>query len=324
MKSGYWYIVAATLLYSSMEIALKMVADQYNPMQMNFLRFLIGMCILLPIAIRHLKKLNIKLDKEDWKTFCLTGFIAIILSTTFYQLAILYCKASVVAVLYCCNPVFAVPLAWLILKEKIDRVTFVSLIVSIIGVLVILNPFNLGRSDSNFWGIIFAILATVLFALYLVVGKSRSKKYGGIVLSAFSFVTGVGFLLILILVSHINPIAGALNAAGLGMFADIPVFAGITWQGLPMLLYIGVALTGVAYTMVTLAMEKTSAASVSVIFFIKPALAPILALLILGEVITPNVIGGIVFIIAGAVITFVSSKMKAKAALEKEAERAIT
>ena len=44
MKRGYLYILITTLLFSSMEVALKLISGQFNPIQLNFSRFLVGWC----------------------------------------------------------------------------------------------------------------------------------------------------------------------------------------------------------------------------------------------------------------------------------------
>jgi hypothetical protein len=43
MKRGYLFIALATLFFSTMEIALKEVAGQFNPVQLNLTRFLMGL-----------------------------------------------------------------------------------------------------------------------------------------------------------------------------------------------------------------------------------------------------------------------------------------
>ena len=47
MHTGYIYIALATLLFSTMEIALKTIAGVFNPLQMTFSRFFIGALVLL-------------------------------------------------------------------------------------------------------------------------------------------------------------------------------------------------------------------------------------------------------------------------------------
>ena len=55
MKRGYLYIAVTTLLFSSMEVALKLISGQFNPIQLNYSRFLVGGLVLIPFAVRELK-----------------------------------------------------------------------------------------------------------------------------------------------------------------------------------------------------------------------------------------------------------------------------
>lgn len=301
MKKGYIYIVLATFFFSTMEIALKKFSLGFNPIQMNFIRFFIGALLIMPLAIKNIKQWKIRLKREDFIFFALTGFICVVVSMTLYQLAVLEAKASIVAILFSCNPVFVIPLAFFLLKEKITKSTVISLAISVLGMITIMNPFQLSSSVS---GIILSLLAAATFALYGVVGKLKSQKYGGVVLSFFSFLMGSIELLFLMLASKIPIIAGGLRHAGFSEFADIPVFQGITLQSLPGLIYIGIFVTGLGYTCYFLAMEKASVAKASLVFFIKPALAPVLAFIVLREPITENMILGILLIVLGSLITF--------------------
>jgi drug/metabolite transporter (DMT)-like permease len=71
--------------------------------------------------------------------------------------------------------------------------------------------------------------------------------------------------------------------------------------------------TGLGYFFYLSAMKETSAIETSAVFFIKPALAPLLALAILGEALKANVFVGMAFIAASAFVMFrkrFSAKMK--------------
>ena len=50
MNRGYIFIFLATVFFSSMEVALKTVAHDFNPMQLNCTRFLVGGLLLIPLA----------------------------------------------------------------------------------------------------------------------------------------------------------------------------------------------------------------------------------------------------------------------------------
>ncbi|NLO97899.1 MAG: DMT family transporter [Peptococcaceae bacterium] len=312
MKKGYIYIIVTAVLFSSMEIALKMVAPDFNPVQLTFGRFFVGALILLPLAHKNLHSRNKFLNSGDIKFFVLTGFICVVVSMTFFQLSILYCQASIVAILFSCNPVFVVPLAFFILNEKVTKLNIISLIVCMVGMTFILNPFQFEAGDNRPIGIFFIIIAAVTFALYSVIGKSRSKQFGGLVTTAYSFLFGSLEMLILILLSHINIVANKLQTIGLDIFAEVPLWQGITWQTLPYVIYISIFVTGLGYTCYFLAMEKTSAVTASVVFFIKPALAPVLAYFLIQESIKLNTLAGIIFILAGSSITFIANSRNSK------------
>lgn len=309
MKNGYIYILLSTLLFSTMEIALKLVTSQFHPIQLTFLRFLIGAIILSPLAIKNLKERKLSLTRDDFSFFILQGFLCIVVSMTFYQLAVVNGKASIVAVLFSCNPIFVIPFAYFIVKEKIYKHTIISLFISISGIIFIMNPLHM---TSNPYGIIFSLLAATVFALHSVIGKTRSNRYGGIVQTCFSFFAGSFQMLILILISKISFISEWLAGSSLEVFSNIPILHGITLNNIPSLIYIGIFVTGLGYTFFFLAIEKTSATTSSLVFYIKPALAPVLALIILKESMAPTTIVGILLIIMVSLVTFISNSRQAK------------
>lgn len=302
MKKGYLYIVLTAFLFSTMEIALKITVGQFNPIQLTFLRFLIGSVILFPLAVRGLSLRKCRLQRADFGFFALAGWICVVVSMVLYQMAIVYTKASIVAVLFSCNPVFVVVFAYFFLHEPIRRYTVISIGLSILGILWIIDPMNFSGSPA---GIGLALFSALTFGLYGVMGRKRSQRYGGFALTCFSFLFGCLELLLLIYTTRIDAAAAFLTRNGLQVFAEIPLFQGITLQSLPSLVYIGVFVTGLGYTFYFLGMEETSAATVSLVFFIKPMLAPLLALLVLHEPITVNMAGGIMVIVAGSLISLI-------------------
>ncbi|MEJ9210394.1 DMT family transporter [Bacillus smithii] len=317
MKKGFLYIILSAVLFSTMEIVIKVMSSDFDfhPIQLNLIRFFIGAMILAPLAIQHMRKSGFTLKKEHLFFFIITGFLCVVVSMTFYQLAIVYTKASTVAILFSCNPLFVVPLAHFLLKEKLTKRTIWALIISLIGILSIVNPFEI----SNPAGIVYALLSAVSFALYSVVGKKGIQQYkcDGVILTCFSFATGSLEILALILISKINAVSNWLTSIGLDVFANVPVFQGITWSTLPSLIYIGIFVTGLGFAFYFLAMDVTSASTASTVFFIKPALAPILAFFLLNEAISANTAAGIVFIMIGSCLILFADKKPAKLSVHR-------
>jgi drug/metabolite transporter (DMT)-like permease len=307
------YVFVATVLFSSMEIALKTIAGRFNALQLNFLRFFVGALFLLPFALRSMRKRGLRPGGGDWGFFALSGFTCVVLSMGLYQLAIEYGKASIVAVLFSCNPVFIIPLAAVFLKERIRGFTIASLVASVAGMVSIMDPF--GPAKSAVGGAAGASIALTLgsaavFAVYGVMGKARGGRIGGLATTAFSFLFGSAELAILIALSHAGPVAQSLRAAGLGGFAEIPIVKGLDLEILPVFAYISFCVTGMGYAAYFMAIETSSAAAASIVFYVKPALAPLLAMAVLGETIAPTTTLGIVLIAVGSTISFLGARRR--------------
>ena len=88
-----------------------------------------------------------------------------------------------------------------------------------------------------------------------------------------------------------------------------PILAGVSSDNIWMLLlYLGIMITGLGYLFYFLAMEVSDAATASIVFFVKPALAPIFAVITLHEVIRPNGYIGIALIFIGSYINLREQK----------------
>ncbi|HRZ66337.1 MAG TPA: DMT family transporter [Spirochaetia bacterium] len=318
---GYLCIALATVLFSTMEIALKSVAGRWRPLQLNFLRFLVGGIFLLPFALRALRRRGARIEGRDLGFLALSGFACVVASMTLYQLSIQYCAASIVAVLFSCNPVFTIPLAAAFLKERVRPSTAASMALSLAGMASILNPLGWGGpgpasggAGASAAGIALVLGAAAAFAAYSVMGKARGPRLGGLAVTAGSFLAGGAELLVLILASRLPPVAAALRAAGLASFAAIPILAGLDAASAPIFAYIALGVTGIGFASHLTAVELSSAATASLVFYIKPALASILAYLILGEAIAPATIAGIGLVAAGSAIAFIGARRAARPA----------
>jgi drug/metabolite transporter (DMT)-like permease len=301
MKKGFLYIALAALLFSTMEIALKGVSGAFKPLQLTFLRFALGGLVLLPLARKSLAA-RPRLGLSDWGFFALAGLICVAIAMTLYQVAVSRAPASVVAVVFSCNPLFIIPLAAVFLGEKVTGRKLLSLGLSVLGIGVIAWPAFTGSRDLDALGIVLTVASAILFAVYGIMGRARGQRYGSVAMTCLSFLCGSAELLALIGISHIAPVSAALGAAGLGSFASVPLFSGLGLATLPAFLYIAIGITGGGYVFWFLGMEHTSAQTGSLVFFIKPALAPLLAWLILGEAIGPTMAMGMALVLSGAAL----------------------
>ena len=212
MKKGYLYIAVAVVMFTSFEVVLKFIAGQINPVQLTLCRFVIGFVCLLPVALHNLKKRGKRLDGKSMAYFALLGFVGIALCMPILQMAVSYTGSSVSALMFSCNPVFVAFLAFFLLKEPIKPRHIAALALEVLGTVVIISPWN---TRLNMTGVALALLSTLLFSLYGVMGKRKVAEYGGAVVTCFGFLFGSLIVLAFILLTHIPAVAAAFRGAGL-------------------------------------------------------------------------------------------------------------
>ena len=299
------YVIASTFLFSSMEIALKIAGATFNPVQLNFIRFLFGGLLLLPFTLHKLKTDGRQLNSRDFRAFSITGFSCVVVSMTLYQLAIQLSLPATIAIILSANPAFGMLIGLVLLKEKMSRTNTIAVVLTLAGLLVIVNPFNL----TNPAGITLGLLCSITFAIYGILTRVSAVSLGlnGLTMTCFSFICGAGELAVFMLLTHIPLISHALS--GVKGFSNIPFFAGITWSNLLMLGYISFFVTGLGFGLYFMVMEEAGVPIASLIFFIKPALAPVLSLIVLGDPIHLNTIIGIIIILIGSAVTLLGEKI---------------
>lgn len=293
-KSGYFYIFVCTLIFSTVEVVLKFVAGIFAPLQITFLRFSLGGLMLLPFALRALRERNIHLGLSDFKKFAFTGFLFIPVTMTFYQLSVTFTEASVVAVIFSSNALFVTLFASVVLGEKLRYNHFIALGFEVLAIFLIIDPFG-GELDPT--GALLAALSAILFATYSICGKKLAPRYGGVAVSCFSILCGSLELFALILLGRTALGASLFSSLGLTVFVDVPLVSNIPLSALPWLLLIAFINTGGGFVTHMLAMEKNTAREAALIFFFKPMIAPLFALIFLGENITHHIPGIVCFLI---------------------------
>lgn len=291
---SYLYCLAAIVIWSSLEVTGKLVGAAIDPFTLTAWRFIIGGMTLLPLAIRQNQDNKVKFNKSSILRIGSLGILNVCVSMLLLQLAIFYGKASLCANIVSMNPLFVTIFAALLISEPLNRIKSISLGFGILGLLIII----LGEGDIRSLaypnltlGIILAVLASLTFGLFTVLAKSSVLKYGNLATNSVSFLTG-GVVLLLI-----NLILGK------------PVFFSPSMSNLAFMGYLGLVITGLSYLLYFEGMKHISAATASAFFFLKPALASVLAFLVLHEMISLSQVFGVVLIIFSLSTPFVFKKL---------------
>lgn len=314
-RSGYIFIVLCAVIFSTMEVMLKTVHGVFAPMQITCLRFLVGGVLLIPFAMRSIRKKNAVLTRKDLGFFACAGFLCVVIAMSLYQMSVTYTRASIVAVIFSCNPIFVTMLAHFLLHEEIHKNHIIALILELTAALIIIDPIHASLDPT---GALLAILSAAMFSFYSVFGKKRTPRFGGIAVTCLSFLFGATELVALLLFGRTAAGASLYGALGLKIFIDVPLFENIPLSALPALLYICCINSAAGFVCHMMAMEKTSAQEASLIFFLKPIFAPIFALIFLKEEIPLNMIVGIVCFLAGSLCAILPGLLAQRKLLKAE------
>ncbi len=297
-KQSYLFVLLTAFAFGTMEIALKIAGNAFTALQLTFLRFLIGGLILLPFALKDLKRRAYHLTPGDWVYLLALGVVNICFSMTLFQIGVMMTNASLAAVIISINPVFTMLFAHFIVHDYFTCKKAVVLILSLIGLVIVANPENL-LHGNGVQGVLIVLAASIGFGFYTALGKKRVNQIGGLAQNSFSFLLGsVAEFLIL-------------------LFRGEPILSGITGDSVWVLLYVGVVVTGFGYVCYMKAIELSNPSTASIAFFIKPIVAIALSALILSEPITWNVIAGTLLILIGCLYNLKQSSKTAQQALSE-------
>ena len=281
-NSGYLALVMTVLLFSTLELVSKTITNDIAPLQINFLRFFIAGLLILPFALCSVFTKKVQLSWKDSMNIAVLGIVNVTISVSLLHLSLKYANASLVAVLFCTNPIFANYFDYLIYHKSLSPVKIAGLFLGTAGILAVFYT-EIFFESTSLLGITTALLSAAAYGLYIVLAKTTSDRLGGLIVNCFSFISGALFLLPILLIFK------------------IPLFR-FDLSVLPQMLYITLVLTIAAYFLFLYGLKFLPAGSGSLIFFAKPPLAILWAYLFLHESITAAFLAGSIIIMAGIAI----------------------
>lgn len=292
MKKVMAYICLAAFLFGTMEVALKTAGDSLDSIQLTFLRFLIGGIILFPVGIRKRQQGGMKLTKSDHGWMTLVGIVGVPVSMLYFQLGVERCNAATAASLICLNPLFTMLIAHFFTDEKMTALKSFAFLIGLVSAVLLIRPWDM-QSGNTLAGIVLMMAASVTFAAYTVMGKRTVARMGTFFQTGYGFIAGSLVLLVVLLVS------------------DRPVFEGVL-DNFRIVMYCGIFVTGLGYMFFFLAIRHSDASTGAVAFFIKPAIAPVLAIIFLHEKIFWNTVAGVLLLMAASFISLYDTRLQSK------------
>ncbi len=282
MKNGIIYVLITAVLFVTLEPVSKLIAADINPYAITFWRFIIGSLILLPLAIKKIKREKIHIGLKDMGIMIALGVLFICISMIALQVGVKKADSpSIIAIIFSSNSIFTILFAMLILKEKPNKNKIIALILGAVGVLACADL----SAGTNIESVLYGVFAALTFSLYTVLSQKFTKKFGGIIQTTVVFLMGSLILLVALL------------------FMGTDITFTFSPSTLGILIYLGIFVTGIGYGCYFKAIEKGGAIMASLAFFIKPILTPFVTLIVNGIVPDLKVLGAVVCVVAASYFT---------------------
>lgn len=190
--TGHLSALLTIIIWGTTFISTKVLLTDFQPVEILFFRFIMGLLALLVVYPHRLKKVT---GKQEL-TFAAAGLCGICLYYLLENIALTYTMASNVGVIISVAPFFTAISTHLFIKgeEKLRVNFFLGFAVAIVGIFLI--SFNGSKLELNPMGDLLALLAALVWACYSVLTKKISTYgYNTILTTRRVFIYGILFMI---------------------------------------------------------------------------------------------------------------------------------
>jgi drug/metabolite transporter (DMT)-like permease len=276
-------LLALAALWGASFLFMRMGAAEFGPVTLSFLRVALAAAALLPILAWQGQ---LPALRRHWRIIALIGIVNSALPFIAYTYAALSITAGLSSVFNATSPLWGALIAWVWLGDRLTRVRVLGLAIGFGGVLWLAWDqvgFKPGTAGTGLAGPVFAcIAATLCYGL----AANMTKR----------FLTGV-------------PPLAAATGSQLGAAAVLALPGWWWWPAqapsAPSWLAVGllgVVCTGLAYLLYFRLIAHVGPAKAISVTFLIPLFAVIWGGLLLGEEVTPVMIGACAVIVLGTAL----------------------
>ena len=287
LRHPYLLLTLTALFWSGNIVLGRAIRADVPPLALAFWRWVVSLLLTLPLALPHLRR-QWPLLRRAWKPVVVLGLLGVGTYNTFAYIALQYTPATNVVLLNSVIPVATISLAALFLKQRLRRVQWAGVLLSLCGVAAIVS-----RGDF-----------TALAGMRLNVGDLWML---GAIFAWAVYTLGLQWR-----PEGVHPMLLLAAFVVVGLLALAPAYAWEIAQGRLILVTSG-ALGGIAYTGVfpgfigyifyNRAVGEVGASKASLFIHLMPVFGTLLAAVFLAEIPQPYHYAGIALIISGIYLT---------------------
>lgn len=178
-------VVTWGIAFVSTEVLLPIV----GPMTIGFIRFLMAVLILIPVAIY--KKENLKVEKKDFKYFGIGGIVGIAMYFYFENTGIGYVSATPASLIIALIPIATLIGDKIIYKRILSKTDILAVSISLIGVYFIIGADLKNSFSGSIKGYVYMFGAVVCWVVYSASTKILFEKYSYIVINIYQILVSL-------------------------------------------------------------------------------------------------------------------------------------
>ncbi|MFJ8527600.1 DMT family transporter [Bacillus sp. NPDC094106] len=278
----YFYVfllLLTSLLWGGNFVIGKSLVNHASPMTLTSLRWIIAIVCLFPIV--WFKEKKIFPPRAAILPLLLMGITGVVLFNIFQFLALEQTSATNVGLISTLNAISITLFSSLFLKEKVNVLQILSMILSFFGVILVLSKGNIALLFSLHFnsGDLWMIAAVCIWGIYSVCSKWATKTTTPMMATLYSGIFGV----ILLLPFNVSTFT----------------VSNINTSFITSLLYTGLISTVVCMVFWNIGVQKLGATTSGIFLNFNPIFTAILAFLFLGEELTWIQILGTIVVVTG-------------------------
>jgi len=271
-------------------VATRYVVEQAGPASLALLRYVIGVCCLLPPAL--LASPWPRFARRDLAAIAALGIgqFGVLIALLNYGLR--FVTSARAALIFATFPLLTLIVAAALRRERLTVPKIVGVMLTVAGVGIAIGENAVG---SVTWIGELAVFASALVgAVCSVLYRPYVRKYPTVPVSALAMLASVAFL--------------AVFAAGEGFFASVPHFTGLGWSAVA---FIGGS-SGIGYFLWLWALAHATPTRVTVFLSLSPLTAAALGALLLGEPLSARLGVGVAAVILGLALAHWRAELTAR------------
>lgn len=286
----------AALMSGAAVVATRYVIADTGPFSLGVWRYGIGLLILGILALLTKRQ---SFERQDIVPLVLLGVLFFSIFPALSNAALAHTSASRGALVMSLMPVTTLTLSVLLGEETLSRMKIAGVLSAIAGVAVALGDRASLPNEPGAWiGDLLMGAAILIGTIYSVFLRRYLGRYSALVLTAFGMMIGVITMTIM---------AGIFE----DFFTQAPRFSPSGWLAI---LFMGVGAAAIGFFLWNWALKHTTATRVTVCLSLNPVAALALAVPLLNEPLTINLIAGMMLVVLGIVLTNWGGGSKARTA----------